>query len=117
MDFSKAVDAHVAWKLKLQTAIRNGETLDSATIYKDNQCDLGKWIYGEGLVHKDSEIYELLRSQHAQFHTCAGDVVSKINEGDNESALHMLDAGSAFTNTSTDTVSAIIKMRKEIEEV
>lgn len=114
MDFTKAVDAHVAWKLKLQTAIRNNETLDATTIYKDDQCEIGKWIHGEGATHAGSDAYELLKKEHAHFHTCAGDVVAKINAGDADSALHMLDAGSAFTGASTETVSAIIKMRKEL---
>lgn len=116
MDFTKAVDAHVVWKLKLQTAIRNNEQLDQEVISKDDQCEIGKWIHGEGEQYKDSDAYKTLRANHAHFHKCASNVVATINAGDSERALSMLEAGSEFTSTSTETVSSIIKMRRVIEE-
>ena len=114
MDFTKAVNAHVAWKVKLLSAISGGEKLDHAIVCKDNQCELGKWIYGEGAIHGSKVSYEPLRTKHAHFHKCAGDVVVKVNAGDKTGATAMLGAGSAFANASTDTVSAIVAMRKEL---
>ena len=114
MDFAKAIDIHVAWIKKLQEAISGGEKLDPTMVCKDNLCKLGEWIYGEGKAHQNLAAYEPLKIKHAQFHQCAGDVVRKVNAGDVQGALAMVDTGGVFITVSTDTISAILKMKREL---
>lgn len=114
MDFSKAIDSHLAWILKLQEAIGGGTKLDPDVICKDSLCELGKWIYGAGASYMGRPTYEALKAKHAQFHQSAGEVVSKVNAGDVEGALAMVETGGAFITISTETISSILKMQKEI---
>jgi methyl-accepting chemotaxis protein len=114
MDFAKAVDAHVAWIMKLQEAIVGGIKLDVAEVGKDTLCELGKWIYSLGTVHQDMAAFQNLKSKHAEFHQCAGEVVRKVNTGDVEGALNMVDKGGEFVRISSETISAIMAMKKEL---
>lgn len=93
MDFAKAVDAHVAWIMKLQETISGGIKLDVAEVSKDSLCELGKWIYSLGTAHQNMAAFQHLKSKHAEFHQCAAEVVRKVNAGNVEGALNMVDKG------------------------
>jgi methyl-accepting chemotaxis protein len=110
MDFVKAVDAHVAWIMKLQEAIGGGSKLNVAEVGKDTLCELGTWIYSLGTAHQDMTAFQHLKSKHAEFHQCAGEVVRKVNTGDVEGALLMVDKGGEFVRISSETISAIKAM-------
>lgn len=114
MNFDDAVAAHVKWKTRLRMFINGGaEKLDSAVVSKDNVCDLGKWIYGEAAQYKNNPSYGTLRTEHANFHRCAADVVKKMEAGDKAGADKLLEAGD-FAGASTRTVSAILQMKKAV---
>lgn len=115
MDFTNAVDAHVAWIMKLQEAIAGGVKLDVAEVGKDGLCELGKWIYSLGAVYQDRAAFRNLKSKHAEFHQCAGEVVRKVNAGDVEGALSMVSKGGEFIRVSTDTINAIMALKKELD--
>lgn len=113
MNFDDAIAAHTQWKVRLRTFIDGtGEKLDSAKVALDNQCDLGKWIHGEGAKLKAHDAYEKLRHSHAQFHKCASLVVSKANQGHKTEAEALIGPGGEFSKLSQETVGAIIQMRK-----
>ena len=48
MDLSHAIESHINWRMKFRKAISNHESMDIATISKDNCCELGKWLHAEG---------------------------------------------------------------------
>ncbi len=50
LDFMGAIEAHIRWKVRLESYIsgEGREQLDPDVVGKDNQCALGKWIYGPG---------------------------------------------------------------------
>ncbi len=111
MNFDDAVAAHIKWKVRLTQFIdgTSTEKLSSATICKDNLCDLGKWIYGEGAKYKAAVPYQDLVKKHANFHVCAGDVVKKVENGDRAGAKTEMTG--AFANASKETVVAIMKLK------
>lgn len=115
MDFAKAVDAHVAWIMKLQEAIDGGARLDVNEVGKDTLCELGKWIYGEGAAYQDKLVFFDLKAKHTAFHLCAGEVVRKVNTGDLEGALSMVDRGGEFIRISTETINAIMALKDELK--
>ena len=92
MNLIDALCSHISWKLRLQKVIdgTSEEQLDAATVARDDACELGKWIYGEGLKYKASETYRALGRVHANFHICAAKVVLKAQEGDKRSAASLL---------------------------
>ena len=111
---NKAITAHSAWKGRLRKAIDGGEIPDAATVRADNQCDLGKWIEGDGKSHQNLPEFQELKSQHTQFHKAAADVVELIKTGDKAKAQADLDTG-AFAGISTKVVNAITNLRHKIE--
>lgn len=114
MNFDEAIAAHIKWKVRLNQFIdgTGAEKLDSNVVCKDNMCDLGKWIYGEGSKHKSSPSHKSLLDRHAHFHRCAADVVKKVESGDPTNARSMLNG--AFATASKDTIAAIMQLKKDV---
>jgi methyl-accepting chemotaxis protein len=110
-----AIAAHIKWKHRLNQYIdgTSTEILDTAVVSKDNQCALGKWIYGDGEKHKNSMYYGDLVTKHANFHLCAGAVVNKVKEHDKVGAEALLKG--EFAIIAKDTVSTIMNLKKDIE--
>lgn len=84
LDMRSAIDAHMAWKGRLQAFVAgtSGEKLDVATVSRDNECTLGLWIHGEAArKYRDLGEYATLRDVHAQFHACAGGIVRDARAG------------------------------------
>ena len=114
MDLVSAIAKHTEWKTKFRTAITKKETLDSATISKDNCCDLGKWLHGEA-----RRAYGTLAShgdcvaKHAQFHTEAGKVASAINAKNYAEATNMINTGTPYFAASNAVSVAVMKLRRE----
>jgi methyl-accepting chemotaxis protein len=113
--FDDAIAAHIKWKLRLNQFIDGSSTekLESATVCKDNQCVLGKWIYGDGQKYETTVHYGVLVSKHANFHRCAGAVVKKVEENDKAGATSLLKG--EFAVAAQETVTAIMDLKKEVE--
>jgi methyl-accepting chemotaxis protein len=92
MDWMKIVNAHLSWKKRLRAYVENNseERLDAAAESVDNQCALGKWIYGEGQQFKDLPDFETVRLQHAEFHQQAGEIVRLVHSADKTAAAEIL---------------------------
>src|ERR1019366_8215768 len=94
---------HVRWKMKLAVYLSKPDhSLDASVVASPNECELGKWINGEG-QQKYSNIPEFaaLVSSHASFHKAAGEVVRKADAGQNVAEEIVLGANSEFASTST----------------
>lgn len=94
MNFFEAINAHIAWKLKLQKYIDgvSEEKLNPDIICQDNKCKLGQWIYGQGQVLNAKPLFQDCREKHADFHKFAAEVVRKCDSGDKSQAQVMLDS-------------------------
>ena len=115
MDLNAATQAHSEWKIKLRMAISKKETLDAATISKDNCCALGKWLHGEAKQKfANYKSYGDCLSRHASFHREAGAVALVINKGDYAKAGAMLDGGTPYAAASNSVASSILAMKKEL---
>jgi methyl-accepting chemotaxis protein len=114
-NLDEAISAHIKWKHRLNQFIdgTSTEKLDSSVVCKDNQCALGKWIYGDGGKHKNSTYYGELLTKHANFHVCAGSVVKKVEEHDKAGAEAVLKG--EFAIAAKETVTAIMNLKKDIE--
>jgi hypothetical protein len=53
INISECIDAHMKWKGRLQNYVdgTSKEQLDPMIICRDDQCALGKWIYGPALQY------------------------------------------------------------------
>lgn len=113
MNFDDAIAAHIKWKVRLSQFIdgNGAEQLKSDTVCKDNLCDLGKWIYGDGTKFKALPHYRDLVSKHANFHRCAADVIKKVESNDKPGAKSLLSG--QFATASKETVTAIMELKRE----
>jgi methyl-accepting chemotaxis protein len=113
MDLNSAIAAHTQWKIKLRGAISGGEKVDAATLSKDNCCELGKWLHGEGRAKLGTlpSFAQALKA-HAAFHLAAGKVAHHINAGAKDAASRELD-GPAFSEASAAVGGAIIQLKKD----
>ena len=96
MNLNAAINAHVAWKQRLSKCLAGGdEKLDPSVVGRDDQCDLGKWIHGDGQRLASDTDFRSLMTQHAVFHTRAAEVVEMCRRGDKSAARQMMDGGYA----------------------
>jgi hypothetical protein len=107
----KAITAHSAWKMRLRDAINGKQQVDPLAVGKDNLCDLGKWIHGEGCTHNARLEFQTLRTRHAEFHVCAGKIAQMVKDGKKVDAEKALD-GPDFAGASTRVVAAIGALKK-----
>ncbi len=115
MDLNHAIDRHAEWKIKFRRAISGHETMDAATISKDNACELGKWLHGEAKAKfgKNDAFAECV-SKHAAFHVEAGRVAQSINQKKFAEAEAMLNPGTSYANASSAVGLAIMRLKKEV---
>lgn len=115
MDFDEAIVSHLKWKIRLRNFLDGrGEPIDSGTAAKDDACELGQWIHGEGQRFADSAPYQELVKKHTQFHLQAAEVVRKIESGDKPGAESLLATGREFSAASKDIVGAIMQLEQEV---
>ncbi|TAN65099.1 MAG: chemotaxis protein [Methylobacter sp.] len=114
MNLDTAIHKHMDWKVKFRTAISKKEQMDATTIAKDDCCELGKWLHGEGKAKCGGlPSYVTVLSKHAAFHLEAGKVASAINASKYTEAETMLSGNSAFTSVSSDVGIALMRLKKE----
>ena len=110
MDFQAAIGAHQKWKVRLRMVIDgiSPEKLDPNLVCKSDQCDLGKWIHGEGgqSMGAKPEFTEV-KTTHAHFHTVAASVLQKAQAGDKAGANALLEG--EYYDASTKVLLAISK--------
>lgn len=114
MTFDDAMAAHLVWKLRLTRLIEGnqGEGLESAAVARDNVCDFGKWIHGEGAKYGAMAAYDDVVRKHADFHAKAAEVVRKVQDGDMAGARGDLEG--AFQTASMQLINAVAELRAQV---
>jgi methyl-accepting chemotaxis protein len=116
MNFDDAIKAHAEWKMRLASYLRNPDrSLDPNSVCKDNQCALGKWIYGEGSVHRHLPEYAALKRGHAEFHRAAADIIRRADRGEKVQEEVMLGSKSGYAQLSSSVIQAIMSMRQKAQ--
>ena len=114
MNMDDAVKAHVGWKSKLKTYLSApNKSLNPADVEKDNNCDLGKWLHGEGVKHSGKKVYKDLVAEHAKFHKAAAGIVRRADSGQKVLEETALGAKSEFSALSGKVVELIMACAKE----
>lgn len=114
MNLDTAVQTHSQWKTRLRAAISKGEQLDIATLSRDDCCELGQWLHGEGRTrygrmgaHADCV------AKHVLFHGEVTKVAVAVNAKQFDRANTMLDAGTPYAKASSALGVAFLQLRKE----
>ena len=94
MDLAKAISAHQDYKARLGLWVSTGRGAapDPETCGRDDVCELGRWILGEGEARFGQHLdFRGLKAVHSQFHRTAAAVARLVQEGDRPAAQRMLE--------------------------
>jgi len=73
--FSKALNHYLAWKLQLRNFIEGEEQISSSEIVSPRDCDLGKWLYSEGMsLYGELPEMQEIEKAHIALHDAAENV-------------------------------------------
>ena len=113
MKLDNAILAHHVWKNKLRAAIASKSQLDVDSFSRDDCCDIGQWLYGEGIaLHASKPEFSGLLEKHKAFHVEAGKVATQINAANYGNAGHMIDSGTPFAAASLAVAQAVNALKR-----
>jgi methyl-accepting chemotaxis protein len=92
---------------------KSNEELEVDKVSCDDQCDLGRWLYGPAATHARLPEYKDLKSSHAAFHRSVGDIVQCVHDHHTDKAMDKL--GGEFFKLSNQTVHAIKSLQQKVE--
>jgi methyl-accepting chemotaxis protein len=83
IDFSSARTKHLLWKTRLRAFLEGKESLTEAQAVSHRDCDLGKWLYSQGMRdYGHLPEMQQLEKIHAELHAVVKRVV-RLKEADN----------------------------------
>lgn len=112
--FNEAIETHAQWKLVLKKNIEEGVTQDIKEVANCHVCDLGRWIYEEGIKYNRLPSFESMCYNHEHFHRAAAEVVHYGNTGDRHKALSLISQDGIFAQSSGKLVRALMECSKEL---
>jgi hypothetical protein len=113
LKLDNAILAHHVWKNKLRMAIASKAQLDAQTFSRDDCCDIGQWLYGEGgALYGTKPEFTVLLQKHKTFHTEAGKVAVQINAANYAQASRMIDSGTPFAMASLGVAQAVSALKQ-----
>jgi len=113
MNFDNALNAHVSWKTRLSTYLRNPDkSLNANEVVRDNQCELGKWLESEQGKYGTEPAFQELKREYTRFHSVAADVARRADSGKPVTQELVMGASSPYAQCSQKVIEAIIRVRK-----
>ena len=113
LDFALAKTKHMAWKNKLRHFLDGQEPLTAAHAVSHKQCDLGKWLYSDGLKNF-GDIPEMMEMEdvHEKMHGYIGDIIKQYNDGHKDEAEKLYKS---VVNCSDTVVGCLNKVESKIK--
>lgn len=106
--------AHAEWMAELREFIYGNGDMEPERIARDDQCELGEWLYGEGKRYRHLEEYDNARQIHAALHRHAADVVILVRIGRRTEAAAHVAAGGKLRKISAALVKAFSRLNRKI---
>jgi hypothetical protein len=102
--------------LKSRKCIANQPSLNPYIIGKDNCCELGEWLYGEGKSNYGNlKSYLEVLNIHAEFHLEAKKIAFATREKSHLEVAAMMKDGSVFSVLVLQIAQSIDHLKREIE--
>lgn len=116
MSFDDAMASHIVWKLRLTRFIdgTGGEDFDRSTVGRTEACDLGRWMLDEGVNYRAVPAFDSLQKKHADFHSCAAELIRKVESGDQAGARAVVNG--PFEAASRGVISALVELREQVAQ-
>lgn len=112
--FDKALNLHEFWKRRFIKKLNQGMVMDIADIGNCRACELGTWIYDEGLKFSHIPCFEAMCASHEAFHRAAAEIVQCRNSGHKTRALALLDSDGVFEQESLKLIALLMECNREI---
>ena len=91
----------------------NGD-MEPERVARDDQCELGEWLYGEGKRYRHLEEYDNARQIHAALHRHAAHVVILVRIGRRTEAAAHVAPGGKLRKMSAALVKAFSRLNRRI---
>jgi hypothetical protein len=108
---TNAISAHGAWIARFRRFFGGQEKLDAAVVSKNDQCEFGKWLNGDGKKLLDSANHQEIHKMHTEFHRVAGEVVRKVDRGDMAGGKASIEKTGDFGKASAVLTAAMMAAR------
>ena len=115
IDIRPLLRAHAEWIIHLREYVYGFGSLDVRATVRDNQCDLGQWIYGEAARFQHLPEYEAARQAHAAFHAEAAQIVRLMQAGRRHEAALATDRGTRLRNQSAAMVRSVLWLSQRLK--
>ena len=113
--FNQAIESHVEWKRTFRKSLEGGAPpLNPHEVANCHACDLGKWMYGEGIRYNRLPSFDAMCAAHEVFHRAAAEVVHHQAVGDKLKAESLLKPDGACGVASANLVRAIMDCANEL---
>jgi hypothetical protein len=99
---------------ELREFIYGNGTLEPERVARDDQCELGEWLYGEGMRYRHLEEYDNARKIHATLHRHAAQVVDLVRIGRRTEAAAHVAPGGKLRKMSAALVKAFAQLNRRI---
>lgn len=113
MDLNTAVHKHAEWKTKLRSAIAKQQQMDVVTLSRDDCCELGAWLHGDGRARfgKLPAHADCVR-KHQAFHNEVAKVATAVNAKRYAHAEGLLGVATPYAKASSALSVAFLHLRK-----
>ena len=114
--FNEAIETHTEWKIKLQKHIAEGDFQDINSVGDCHVCDLGLWIYGDGVRYNRLPSFEAMCMAHEHFHRAAAEVVFHSSANNKAKARSLMTPEGDFSQSSAKLIKALMDCSKDIAD-
>ncbi|MGZ4981958.1 MAG: CZB domain-containing protein, partial [Methylobacter sp.] len=115
--FNDAIEMHSLWKTILIRHIEEGVLQDITKVGDCHACDLGRWIYKDGVRYNHLPSFESMCIAHEHFHRTAAEVIYHSYENNMITARSLLAADGAFSQSSCKLIRALMDCSNELADV
>ncbi len=113
LDFKLAKTKHLAWKERLRKFLDDKEELTQEQAVSHRHCDLGKWLYADGLrVYGEHQELLDMEKTHKEMHSYISAIIDAKEGGDCDSAENLYNK---VTVCSTQVVANLTSIEQKIK--
>jgi hypothetical protein len=114
MQYWSPFRAHAEWMAMLREFIYGNGDMEPEHVARDDQCEIGAWLYGDGKRYRHLQEYENAREVHAQLHCHAAHVVILVRVGRRTEAAANIAQGGELRKLSSTLVKAFTRLNRRI---
>ncbi|MDD1611541.1 MAG: CBS domain-containing protein [Methylococcaceae bacterium] len=114
--FNDAIETHIQWNVRLKRHIEEGIIQDLKKVADCHVCELGQWIYGDGVQYNYLPSFESMCTAHEHFHRIAAEVIYHSNADNKVKARSLLAANGAFSQSSSKLIKALMDCSKDLSD-